>query len=423
MKYSFYIIMFRGVVITPKKTSNTMEEQPVVALFIEGTYPWHRGGVSEWVHQYVHAFPELRFEVIQVVTEDEKRFNPHDIVYTLAPNITRFVRITPPKQRENTWPDLTAWYDQWNSTLSEIALNATLVHATNTGFAGWLGARLSAMTGSPLILTEHALYWKEVELGAASLECGYHLPKSPEARQKLTDFFRMIARVVYEQSSAVISVSRTNMEPQKEYGALHAGYIPNGVAEWLFSTGDQRSHMRVVGKPIHIGWVGRCADIKDPLRFFDLVDGFRRKNLKARFTMYLADAGEDRLVERVKLIAEKFPEVELVWNESAVNAYQDLDALCITSKNESQPLVLFEALAAGVLPIGWQVGDADERFGFFVDQNTLVDVLIRMISNLWNKPGGWFDVLEERRVYAKKFHTWTNIFDQYRNLFAPLLVS
>lgn len=400
-----------------------MKEQPVVALFIEGTYPWYRGGVSEWVHQYVHAFPELRFEVVQVVTEDEREEKPKELVYTLAPNITKFLRITPPAQREDTWPDLTAWYDKYEQTLSEIAQNAMLVHATNTGFAGWLGARFSATNGCPLILTEHALYWKEVELGAASLECGYHLPKSLKARKKLTDFFRMIARVVYEQSSAVISVSRTNLEPQKEYGAIHTGYIPNGVAERLFSVGDQRPHMRIVGEPIHIGWVGRCADIKNPLRFFDLVDGFRRKNVNARFTMYLADANEDKLASKVKSLASKFPEVELIWNESPVDAYKSWDAICITSKNESQPLVLFEALSAGVLPVGWQVGDADESFGFFVPPNTLVDVMIRMITNLWNKPSAWFDVLEDRRGYARKFHVWSNIFDQYRNLFAPLLVS
>jgi len=35
-----------------------------IALLLEGTYPFVRGGVSGWVHQLIQAFPEYRFAVV-----------------------------------------------------------------------------------------------------------------------------------------------------------------------------------------------------------------------------------------------------------------------------------------------------------------------------------------------------------------------
>ncbi|MBN9127926.1 MAG: DUF3492 domain-containing protein, partial [Nitrosospira sp.] len=34
-----------------------------IALLLEGTYPYIRGGVSAWVHQIISGLPEIRFAV------------------------------------------------------------------------------------------------------------------------------------------------------------------------------------------------------------------------------------------------------------------------------------------------------------------------------------------------------------------------
>ncbi len=35
-----------------------------ITLLLEGTYPYIRGGVSSWVHQLIHAFPEYTFALV-----------------------------------------------------------------------------------------------------------------------------------------------------------------------------------------------------------------------------------------------------------------------------------------------------------------------------------------------------------------------
>ena len=40
-----------------------------IALLLEGTYPYVRGGVSSWVHQIISALPEIRFAVVFIGSE------------------------------------------------------------------------------------------------------------------------------------------------------------------------------------------------------------------------------------------------------------------------------------------------------------------------------------------------------------------
>lgn len=35
-----------------------------IALLLEGTYPFIRGGVSSWVHQMISGLPEYRFALV-----------------------------------------------------------------------------------------------------------------------------------------------------------------------------------------------------------------------------------------------------------------------------------------------------------------------------------------------------------------------
>ena len=46
-----------------------------IALLLEGTYPYVRGGVSAWVHQIISGLPEIRFAVI-FIGGDQKMYGP-----------------------------------------------------------------------------------------------------------------------------------------------------------------------------------------------------------------------------------------------------------------------------------------------------------------------------------------------------------
>lgn len=56
-----------------------------IALLLEGTYPYIRGGVSAWVHQIISGLPEIRFAVVFIGGE-KTMYGPAQ--YAFPPNVT-----------------------------------------------------------------------------------------------------------------------------------------------------------------------------------------------------------------------------------------------------------------------------------------------------------------------------------------------
>ncbi len=55
-----------------------------VALVMESTYPYLKGGVSAVVHDIVTANPAITFGIIHMTWD---RSAPHDVLYDLPPNV------------------------------------------------------------------------------------------------------------------------------------------------------------------------------------------------------------------------------------------------------------------------------------------------------------------------------------------------
>ncbi len=386
-----------------------------VLLIIEGTYPWYRGGVSEWVYQYLKELSGYDFHILQVATDEFQQLDPYNALYPVTENVKSFTRVPPPTLKSD-WDTVK---DTWFQSIIESVpvFDYQAIHVTNTGFAGWLGIRLSNVFNAPLVLTEHALYWKEVEKGAVALECGYQIPDTFEAKSEIVDIFKEIASEVYSSSEEVVSVSRVNIPYQKEFGADSPKYIPNGVPVDLLTPNKIRKEVPV------IGWIGRCAEMKNPKMFFEIVEVFGRSSFKVSFIMMLSDANEKELEKEVRAIAKKHPEVTMIWNEPAHKYLHQFDMLCITSHNESQPLVMFEALSNKALPIGWEVGDLTSEFGFVVPTGTSTSTFVNQVSRLWEDQAK-FNALTESKYDLVAFnHTWTSIFKEYDDLFRELLVE
>ncbi len=56
-----------------------------IALLLEGTYPYIRGGVSSWVHQIISGLPEIRFAII-FIGGTQEMYGPAQ--YQFPPNVT-----------------------------------------------------------------------------------------------------------------------------------------------------------------------------------------------------------------------------------------------------------------------------------------------------------------------------------------------
>lgn len=386
-----------------------------VLLIIEGTYPWYRGGVSEWVYQYLKELDSYDFHILQVATDEFKQLDPYNALYPITENVKSFTRVPPPTLKSDWEKAKETWFQSIVESVPVYKYDT--IHVTNTGFAGWLGIRLSDVFKTPLVLTEHALYWKEVEKGAVALECGYQIPDNFEAKSEIVDIFKQIASEVYSSSEEVVSVSRINIPYQIQFGADSPKYIPNGVPTDLLTPDKIRKKTPV------IGWIGRCAEMKNPKLFFEIVEVFQNKSLDASFIMMLSDANEKELEQEVRALARKYPEVNMIWNETAHQYLHQFDMLCITSHNESQPLVMFEALSNKALPIGWEVGDLTSEFGFVVPTGTSTNTLVDQVSALWEDSSKFNELTESKYDLVAYNHTWTSIFKKYDELFQELLVE
>src|SRR5690625_4566957 len=224
-----------------------------ILLVLEGTYPWYRGGVSEWVHQYLQHTSIRRFSILQIVGGVYRHLPFEEALYAVPRNVQHFERIAPPKLTGSWKEDSYRWWHSLVKRVGPLAQRSRFIHIVNTGFAGWLGKELAARYDKKLILTEHALYWKEIMMGAAALECGYKVPEKKAGKEKFADLFQAIAAEIYRASDIVISVSKHNIPAQQKQGARKVRYIPNGVpAAWLGEPASGRS------TALTIGWIGRC---------------------------------------------------------------------------------------------------------------------------------------------------------------------
>lgn len=384
-------------------------------LVIEGSYPWFRNGVSEWTYQYLKHFKHDTFHVLQVASAATRDMSFDAALYPLNENIKTFKRISMPPLTVDGIPDLNRWFKSMN--IGEIKVDR--IHVINAGFAGWLGARISEKTGIPLIVTEHTLYWKEIEAGSPVLDSAYVLPQNI-LRDSWVQFYKAMARVVYSRATAVVGSARSTIQEQRLMGAYEPVFIPNGVSGAKIFRGDKKR-----SKPPVIGWVGRCSDVKHPLRFLDLVECFKVNEVDARFIMVICEASEPKLELAVKERLKTLHRVEVHWNRTAEGIYEKMDAICITSKEDTLPLVLLEAASKKVVPFGWRTGDFDSNWGLAVDQQDIADALIQHWVKFWRNESGFVARQNDLQERITRDHTWEVIFSRYEEImqrtFSPVL--
>ena len=165
------------------------------------------------------AFQHYWFHIVQIATDPYLQTDFSSALYEIPEQVEIFERIAPPENTDHWKINANCWFDKHFSTIEPVVAVTDIIHIANTGFAGWLGLGLAEKLGKPLILTEHALYWKEIQMGAAALECGYKVPGDSEAKVKMAGQFKQIAEAVYDGADEVVSVSKCNMPEQKAMGA------------------------------------------------------------------------------------------------------------------------------------------------------------------------------------------------------------
>ncbi|HEU4964653.1 MAG TPA: GT4 family glycosyltransferase PelF [Bacilli bacterium] len=460
-----------------------------ITLLLEGTYPYVQGGVSSWTHQLIRSLPDCEFTLVYIgamrmknatykyelpsnvkgvqeiyLHEEEKgtgrlkwwrkrereemtRFlQTGELPSRATLQVVRSARKTPSAEaileaewaweaamdvyrRQATPPALVDFVWNWRSMwlpllrLMRAPLpQGQLMHSASTGYAGWYGAVVNRLQKTPLVITEHGIYTREREEEIVRADW---VPLT--LKRFWHDFFIRVAQTGYAAARFVTTLSQVNQRAQVEYGAspVKLRLIPNGVDPELYA-----EIKPTAGRSFTVGAILRVVPIKDVktlLRAFAVV---LRRLPEARLLL-LGPLDEDAEYARECLaLAESLGIAEAVEWTGPVNIRDylpHLDCLVLTSISEGQPLVMLEAMAAGLPVVATDVGacrelieggEGDEfgRCGLVTKLMTpeetgaalleLADDLV--LRRLMGKVG---------RTRVSRFYTLRSVMKEYRNLY------
>lgn len=170
----------------------------------------------------------------------------------------------------------------------------------------------------------------------------------------LPAYKRWVLGPVLRRASAVVAVSLAQaMFLHERYGVeqRRITVIPNGVAAPFLRSGGPTTG--AVGEPLRLLFVGRLDAQKNVIRLIDAM-----RHVTAPVELVVVGDGEQRPRIEERLGAGKLPNVRLVgakFGSDLLRWYQWAEAFVLPSDKEGMPLVLLEAMAAGLALIATDV--------------------------------------------------------------------
>lgn len=466
-----------------------------VGLILEGTYPYITGGVSSWAQSLMSQMHDVDFTVIHIAATPQKQdmmyklpANVREFYCFYLQSITdwkvkKFTQgekkqlltviediLTLDKYRKverldhidemlferdmneiisskEFWSLILSFYRRslpnqsfteyyWNirgiiqpvinCMMSDIP-QCDLYHTVTTGYSGIVGVSGSIKHDVPLILTEHGIYHREREREIIAAKWLGEVYKPI-----WTELFKFISEYVYSKSTLITTLFEKNQLFQRELNASEEKLriIPNGINVDRFMELPRKEDK----DPFIVGMVGRVVSIKDikmALRTARLVKD--RINSFKLVIIGPIDEESDYYQECVALINayDLQNTVELTGRQNVLNFYPKMNLLLLTSVSEGQPLVILEAMAAGIPVVSTNVGGCSELLYGSLEEKTGASGYIvepkdyeqaaNMIERLYHNDRAreQFRINGEKRVHEK--YRQEQMIENYRNLYQEAL--
>jgi polysaccharide biosynthesis protein PelF len=326
-----------------------------ICLILEGTYPYRTGGVATWTDKLVRGLPEYSFSVAHLYYGKE----PDKEKFPMPQNLDSVQRISLNDSRTSVTM----------RSLVDMLPEARLVHSLSTGIAGMLGTETKLRKKLPFVLTEHGVYWHEVELGVDELECGFKIVKTEHGELLLgrtwsdwNSSFRDLARRAYELADVVTTVCSFNQSLQQSLGApaSKSRIIPNGAT--IPSNHNNRSRMHESKNNPHIALIARVSRIKDIKTFLRACSIVQHDLPNAEFFVVGPTDHDQRYTEECVELADELLLRRIVFTGEAnvEQFYPLIDIVVLCSVSEAQPLVVLEAFAHSIPVVTTNVGGLPE---------------------------------------------------------------
>lgn len=446
----------------PEESSPAVYEDVDVAIVMESTYPYLKGGVSAVVHDIVTHNPDLSYGIIHITWDSEA---PLTDLYGMPSNV-RWVRtvflsmeehrqdflsvsakdlgMTPLERQELShrlfdalyalsengevdalWElideglnERTRSYPLWAllgsrefmqtlqermpqlnlslaksfwtlrnffslayAVLGQTMPRASVYHAHTTGYASLLGAAAARDHGTSFLLTEHNLYVRDTintllnrNMALSITQDDYRTFDVKAEHRAWMAWWTEMGRFCYPSArlitylypSAITEAARLGTDIDKSV------VVPNGMVIAEFDD-KYRARLQVVEKlrhnssdhTWHLVYIARVVPIKGLLDLLSSMDILRDRGFP---NVHLDVLGPtEHVPEYYEACLAKIEALGLTDNvtiHGTVNVREMLDQfdlLVLPSYNEGQPIVILEAMAAGIPTVGSDVGGVAQQ--------------------------------------------------------------
>lgn len=180
----------------------------------------------------------------------------------------------------------------------------------------------------------------------------------------LSHFFEWIQDYVLRRFDAVVAVSEALQDDLSSRGVPkdHIHVIRNGLYPGVdfVDRSEAREQLGLPDDAFVIGWIGRLIPAKGPDVFIDAVKRLESEGFVASII------GDGPLGASLREKAGKGPSGRVTFHgrvDNAARFFRAFDQFVISSRTEGTPLVLLEAMAAGVPVVCTPVGGVPEIIG------------------------------------------------------------
>lgn len=325
-------------------------------------------------------------------------------------------------EEQNPFYGLGEYFWTWfNSRAMLLALlritipEADIYHTLCTGYAGFVGSIARAMTGKPLILTEHGIYHRE-----RSIEIDGSTALRGNQRDQWKTLFFALSRLSYSASDQVITLFEANRQLELRLGAPPeiSRVIPNGI-----DLPRYRAVQREDRQGFHVGLVGRVVPIKDIKTFIVAAQTVRQTIPDAQFYCIGPMEESPEYVDECRDLVRALG-IESCFTftgrQDVREYYSFLDVVVLSSLSEAQPLVILEALAAGVPVVSTRVGDVPgllENEDRFIALPKDAEGLARRIAGIHSDGGAVHQWVRDRQAVLDSRYDRIQIFGTYGKLY------
>lgn len=313
-------------------------------------------------------------------------------------------------------------------------------HSISTGYAGFLGALCHQHTKRPFLLTEHGIYTKErkIDLGQASWIPERHSAFNISLHKKMEMtrgtwilFFEQLGLSAYQEADRIIALYEGNSQRQIQDGASpqKTQVIVNGINIALF---EQSYNQRPLTPPKIVGLIGRVVPIKDIKTFIrSMRVAINRDPSLEGWIIGPAEEDPEYLIECEVLIESLSlaKQVKFLGMKNVIEILPKLGVVMLTSISEAQPLVMLEAMAAGIPCIATEVGSCREIiFGMSEQDKALgccgeiiqiaspndgANAIIKVLSDT----SKWLEMGDVGRARVQSYYVEDDMYSSYRDLY------